>query len=66
MGTQQSGLMDLRIADLARDGQIVQIARDKAKELLEKDPQLASVEHQFLAKKLRALIQAKPNWSRIS
>lgn len=66
MGTQQSGLMDLRIADLARDGQIVQLARDKAKELLEKDPQLASVEHQFLAKKLRALIQAKPNWSRIS
>lgn len=66
MGTQQSGILNLKISDLARDGQIVQLAREKAKDLLDKDPLFEDREHQYLAKKLRMLIQAKPNWSRIS
>ena len=66
MGTQQSGILDLKISDLARDSQIVVAAREKANELLEKDPKFELKEHQYIAKKLRALIKAKPNWSRIS
>lgn len=66
MGTQQSGILNLKISDLAKDAQIVQLARNKAVELLDKDPKFEQKEHQYLAKKLRAIIQAKPNWSRIS
>ncbi|WP_070138527.1 ATP-dependent DNA helicase RecG [Crocinitomix algicola] len=66
MGTQQSGILNLKISDLAKDNQIVQIARDKAIALLEKDPKFENEEHQYLGKKLKAIIQSKPNWSRIS
>ena len=66
MGTQQSGILNLKIADLGQDGQLVQISRQKALELLEKDPQFEDNEHHYLAKKLRMLLQSKPNWSRIS
>ncbi|NOQ74322.1 MAG: ATP-dependent DNA helicase RecG [Crocinitomix sp.] len=66
MGTQQSGLLNLKIADLATDTQIVQLAREKAQELLDKDIKFELKEHEYLAKKLRSLIQSKPNWSRIS
>ena len=66
MGTQQSGILNLKIADLGQDGQLVQISRQKALELLEKDPQFEDKEHHYLAKKLRMLLQSKPNWSRIS
>jgi len=45
MGTQQSGVLDLKISNLARDGQIVTLAREAAKKLLEEDPQLRSEEH---------------------
>ncbi len=66
MGTQQSGILNLKIADLGQDGQIVQVSRQKALELLDKDPQFEEKEHHYLAKKLRMLLQSKPNWSRIS
>lgn len=66
MGTQQSGILNLKLADLAKDNQIVQIARDKARELLERDPDLSDKEHLLLAKKLRTILKSKPNWSRIS
>ena len=66
MGTQQSGILNLKIADLGQDGQLVKISRQKALELLEKDPQFEDKEHHYLAKKLRMLLQSKPNWSRIS
>jgi len=66
MGTQQSGILNLKIADLAQDGQLVQVSRQKAIELLDKDPQFEEKEHHYLAKKLRMLLQSKPNWSRIS
>ncbi len=66
MGTQQSGLLNLKISDLAKDAQIVQLAREKAKDLLDKDIKFERKEHAYLAKKLRSLIQSKPNWSRIS
>ena len=66
MGTQQSGILNLKLADLAKDAQLVQLARDKALLLLEKDPELKEKEHKELARALRAIIKAKPNWSRIS
>ena len=66
MGTKQSGILDLKIADLAKDGQIVTIAREKGRELFEKDPKLLNVEHQAIADVLRNILKAKPNWSRIS
>ncbi len=66
MGTQQSGLLNLKLSDLAKDSQIVQVAREKALELLEKDPKFEQTEHKMLAQRLRKILQAKPNWSRIS
>lgn len=66
MGTQQSGILDLKISDLARDAQIVTLARQKALELLEKDPEFKDPNHQALALQLRSMLKARPNWSRIS
>jgi ATP-dependent DNA helicase RecG len=66
MGTKQSGILDLKLADLAKDGQIVTLAREKARELLEKDPTFKAPEHQSIANQLRKILKSKPNWSRIS
>ena len=66
MGTQQSGALALKIADLARDGQLVQLARDKAREILESDQQLIKPENTLLNQALREVLKNKPNWGRIS
>jgi ATP-dependent DNA helicase RecG len=66
MGTQQSGELNLRLADLARDAQIVLLARQKALELVEKDPGFKDIDHKKLAQQLKIILKAKPNWSRIS
>ncbi|MEN9969147.1 MAG: ATP-dependent helicase RecG [Bacteroidota bacterium] len=66
MGTQQSGALALKIADLAKDGQLVQLARDKAREILAVDPQLISPENTLLNQALREVLKNKPNWGRIS
>jgi ATP-dependent DNA helicase RecG len=66
MGTQQSGLLNLKLSDLSRDAQIVTLARDKARELLEMDPTFEMKEHQNIAKELKKILKEKPNWSRIS
>lgn len=66
MGTQQSGALALKIADLAKDGQLVQLAREKAREILEADAQLIKPEHTLLNQALREVLKNKPNWGRIS
>jgi ATP-dependent DNA helicase RecG len=66
MGTQQSGALALKIADLARDGQIVQLAREKAREILEEDENLQLEKNSFLKETMKAVLQGKPNWGRIS
>ena len=66
MGTQQSGALALKIADLAKDGQLVVLAREKAREILANDPQLISPEHTLLNQALREVLRNKPNWGRIS
>jgi ATP-dependent DNA helicase RecG len=66
-GTQQSGIpFDLRIANLARDGQLIQYARDIATEILEDDPALEKAENQVIVKELRKASKGKPDWSVIS
>jgi ATP-dependent DNA helicase RecG len=64
-GTQQSGVTDLRIANLARDGQIVQLARTAASEVLDNDPTLVSPENAQLSRVLSAAVTTGIDWSKI-
>ena len=66
MGTQQSGVLNLKLADLARDGQIVSLAREKAREILEKDPDLLLPENQRLNQRMQQVLKSRPNWGRIA
>ena len=66
-GTQQSGIAyDLKIANLAKDGQILQYARDIAQSILDKDPLLEKEINHTLAKQVKRLSKAQFNWSVIS
>ena len=66
-GTQQSGMaFDLKIADIARDGQLVQMARDEAQLIVDDDPVCTSEKYQILWNRLRQLRKAKINWGVIS
>ena len=66
-GTQQSGIsFNLKIANLAKDGQIVQLARDAASEIIENDPMLTLPQNKTLAEQLMFLFQKQANWSLIS
>lgn len=66
-GTQQSGVaFDLKIANLAKDGQILQFARDLASEIIEKDPLLEAPENFILSKQLQKMFARKVDWSLIS
>jgi ATP-dependent DNA helicase RecG len=65
-GTRQSGILNLRLADLARDGRILQTAREVATRILEQDPELALPEHQPLRRQLEAESKASKAWVRIS
>lgn len=66
-GTRQSGEgIDLKIADLAADGQILQYARDIAQGVLDEDPELLSEQHRILSERLKTLFARKVNWGMIS
>ena len=66
-GLQQSGLpFDLKIANLATDGRLLQTARSVAKELLERDPELVLPEHSVLLRQLQRLQRGNVNWGVIS
>lgn len=66
-GTQQSGIaFNMRIANLATDGQILTVARDAANALLDKDPELTLPENQILVEQLHKHFDKTVNWSRIS
>jgi len=66
-GTQQSGIAyDLKIANLAKDGQVLQYARDIAQSILDKDPLLEKEINFTLAKQVKRLSKAQFNWSVIS
>ena len=66
MGTQQSGVLDFKLANLARDGQLVQLAKIDVDELLNMDPHLSSSDNQSINTELLRQIKLKPNWSNIS
>ena len=65
-GTQQSGMLRFYIADLARDGQILTVAREIAARILEADPGLQAPENSRLRLHLEATGKAAQLWSRIS
>jgi len=66
-GTQQSGTaFELHVANLARDGQIVQQARDLAREILDDDPDATKPENAMMWRHLRELGKDQVDWSSIS
>ena len=66
-GTQQSGMaFDLKIADIARDGQIVQMARDEAQAIIDDDPTCEKERYAMLWNRLRELRKTDINWAAIS
>jgi len=65
-GTQQSGILDLKLADIVKDEKLLRYARNVAIELLEKDPSLAKPENLPIAHRIAELNREKTNWSRIS
>ncbi len=66
-GTQQSGIaFDLKIADIARDGQLVQLAREEAQKIIDADPTCSSPEYAMLWRRLRELRDTNINWAAIS
>lgn len=66
-GTQQSGIaFDLKIADIARDGQLVQLARDEAQKIIESDPECSKEEYKMLWDRLKMLRKNNINWAAIS
>ncbi|GAB2856279.1 ATP-dependent DNA helicase RecG [Hymenobacter ruber] len=66
MGTQQSGVLDLLIADLAKDGRILSESRAAAQTLLAEDPNLANPENANIRHHIESLPATAVNWSRIS
>jgi ATP-dependent DNA helicase RecG len=66
MGTQQSGITDLLIADLSRDAQILTLARDAAQQVLANDPELNQPQNAPILRQVRQQKKHAVNWSRIS
>jgi|TARA_B110000259_G_scaffold188149_1_gene245232 ATP-dependent DNA helicase RecG len=65
-GTQQSGLMEMKIANIVQDGKIVSFARAKALEILEADPDLIDPKNQIIYEILERTSGGKITWGRIS
>ena len=66
-GTQQSGMaFDLKIANIARDGQIVQMAREEAQRIIDGDPECDRPENALLWNRLKELRKTHVNWWAIS
>ena len=66
-GTQQSGIaFDLRLANLARDGALIEHVRGIAKEIVDQDPELSRPENVVMGRELRKLKKSEYDWSSIS
>lgn len=66
-GTQQSGIaFDLKIANIAQDGQIIQLARDEAQKIIDNDPNCEKIENSIFWNRLKELRKTNINWSSIS
>jgi ATP-dependent DNA helicase RecG len=66
LGTQQSGALDLLIADLGKDGKLLQLARESAIRVLEADPNLEKTENKVIRLQVEQTKKSAVNWSRIS
>jgi ATP-dependent DNA helicase RecG len=66
LGTQQSGMPEMKIADISRDKDILKAARDIAQQTLDEDPELEKSEHAVVKAELKRILLSRPNWSRIS
>ncbi|MDE3211589.1 MAG: ATP-dependent DNA helicase RecG, partial [Bacteroidota bacterium] len=64
-GTRQSGMLDLKVADIVKDTRIFEVARAEAMDILETDPELSAEDHGVLRQYL-ARQKGKTPWSRIS
>ena len=65
-GTQQSGMLPMKIANLATDGRILQEARRSVVDLLEEDPSISKEKHLGIQKYLKKLMTEQVDWARIS
>ncbi|MDL5047352.1 ATP-dependent DNA helicase RecG [Oscillatoria amoena NRMC-F 0135] len=65
MGTQQSGILDLLIADLGKDGKLLQTARETATLVLQNDPELNHASNKVIRDQVDLLQRSSTNWSRI-
>jgi ATP-dependent DNA helicase RecG len=66
-GTQQSGIpFNLRIANIVRDSEILQYAREVAQKVLDEDPQMEHPDNLILRRQLRKLSGNRYNWGLIS
>lgn len=66
LGTQQSGVLDLKIANLSQDGHVVAMARDAAKKVLTEDPSLEKSENAGIRSKLASMLRSRPDWGKIA
>ncbi|MGZ3900422.1 MAG: ATP-dependent DNA helicase RecG, partial [Bacteroidia bacterium] len=64
-GTQQSGVLDLKLANLAQDGHILQLARQSAQTLLDEDPLLELEKNSIYNLYLLTQQKNRPNWSKV-
>lgn len=65
IGVQQSGVLDLKIADLGQDEKILQAAREAAKQVIQEDPMLIHPEHSGIKAQLDFIHSHTKNWSSI-
>jgi ATP-dependent DNA helicase RecG len=65
-GTKQSGVLDLKLADIVKDEQLLRIARNVAQKLLNEDPKLEKQENQRIIRYLHYLNSKKSDWAMIS
>ena len=66
LGTQQSGILRMKIADIVKDSKLLKIARELAKEILKKDPKLENSENQIIKRNLSNLQNESNIWNLIS
>lgn len=66
MGTQQSGVLNLKIADIVKDNQLLKVARDFAMKVLKEDPNLELPKNAPINLAYRQLVQHKNIWNYIS
>ena len=66
MGTQQSGVLDLKIADISKDSQLVVLAREIAIKLVESDPDLSFPPNLPIRNEISKIVKSKPNWGKIA